>query len=246
MAAMFFLGELVLVSDGVYFEYANVQELDGDNRPVVQLKENTRLTIITIKSIQHIGIRKISLSDLGFYFMNDALLDKYHGPCYHCNLNNGFNAKIVFSIGKIELAKETTPGALERFETVETIGDIQQRLSQWFDKPCIIDANRVGIAGPRLLYETAWLNREVDRFLNGDAQAKLAAYQSLSRYLTSCVNNLDACRYWLSEYHIEAYAKTNDKSHLVESHKYLQAAINGGYCNYYRDRLAWVESELTK
>lgn len=246
MLGHFFPYELVIVGDGFNFEYANVASVDENDTPSLSLRHDSQMSEDSIKIISHVAIAPITLGDLGFYYMNEALLDQYNGPCYHCNLNNGFNAKVAMISGKWQLAKEAVPGALEKFVVVDTIGDIQMNLGTWHNAPCIIDANRIGCSGPRLLHENTWLDQEINKLLSDDLQKKHSACAGLTRYLSQCVYNLDQCRFWLSEYYIEMYRQSNDKSQLIKSRMFLQTSISGGYCEHYRQRLAWVESELSK
>ena len=245
MSIGFFKGELVIVNNGYYYEYANVETVDGSGKPEVKLNERTQLGETGVKEVLHIGIFPIVLSDLGFNFMRDALLQGYEGSCYHCNLTNGFNVKIIMESGQWKLAKESEPGKLDGFENVVTIGEVQWQLENWFHTSCVIEANKVGNMGPRLLHENVWLEQAIDLFLKGDTSSKNAAFNKLSHYLTSCVYNLDTCRYWLSEYHLDVYRNTGDKSALTEAKKHLLAAITGGCCEHFRVKLKEVENLLS-
>ena len=116
------------------------------------------------------------------------------------------------------------------------------------NKPVLIEAQHarsLGIIGDDAAVAGFIRQQAIDLFLKGYTSSKNAAFNKLSHYLTSCVYNLDTCRYWLSEYHLDVYRNTGDKSALTEAKKHLLAAITGGCCEHFRVKLKEVENLLS-
>lgn len=244
MATLFFPGELVLVSDGYNFEYANVDTVAGDNVTSVLLKNNTQIQ--STKDIIHVGVHLFTLDDIGYQYLPDAMLDRYNGPCYHRSLNNNYNAKIVSCDGKWQLAKEASPGALDKFVPIETIGDIQMKLKVWFNAEYDIDANKIGTSAPRLLHDSIRLEKAINLFLSDDDQKKYASFQALTDYLRTSVYNHDICHYWLAEYHYWMYKRSRDKVNLDIAASHMEKALE--ICNneHSRERLAKMKIEISR
>ena len=244
MAMIFFPGELVLVSDGYNFEYANVETVAGNIAASVLLRNNSQIQ--EKKDIIHVVVNSLTLDDIGYQYLPDAMLDRYNGPCYHRSLNNDYNAKIVSCDGKWQIAKESTPGALDKFVPVETIGDIQMKLKMWFNAEYDIDANKIGTSAPKMLHDNVRLDKAIELFLNGDDQKKYATFQALTDYLQTSVYNLDICHYWLAEYHYWMYKRSGDKVNLRNAVSHLEKALK--ICNkeHFRERLAEIKIQLSK
>ena len=219
MSKTFFPGELVYVFDGAHFEYANVESVDENNVPSLKYRNNTQIT--SPNRVYHLPINPMILEDTGHYYMRNALLDTYSGPCYHHSLNNDYNVKVIFDKGVYKLVKEKRPGIVERMEEVETIGDIQLKIGAFVGGKYIIDANIMAI-WPHCREEILIIDKCLDDILNDNPAVRSKGYHELLDFYPKSRFNKDTCLYWLAEYNLNEYLLTSIQSYQAEAKKYFK------------------------
>ena len=220
MANSYFVDELVYVYDGVHIEYANVESVDENNVPTLKYRNNTKIS--QPNRVYHLPINPMILEDTGHYYMRNALLDTYSGPCYHHSLNNGYNVKVIFNKGGYKLVKEKSPGIVERIEEVETIGDIQLKIGFWFGDKYVIDANSIMAIWPHSREEILIIDRCLDDILHDDPAVRMNGYRKLLDFYPKSRFNKDTCLYWLAEYNLNEYMSTLSQDNLTEAKKYFE------------------------
>ncbi len=220
MSRPYFKGELVYVFDGAHFEYANVESVDENNVPSLKYRKNTK--IFSPNRVCHLPINPMILEDTGHYYMRNALLDTYSGPCYHHTLNNGYNVKVIYDKGVYKLVKEKTPGIVERTEEVETIGEIQIKIGAWLGGKYVIDANSIMAIWPHSREEIVIIDMCVDDIQNEDPAVSSNGYHKLLDFYPKSRFNRDTCLYWLAEYNLNEYITTSSQDYLIEAKKYFE------------------------
>lgn len=78
--------ELIVVTNKLIYEYANVQTVDTQGVPVIRFKNNSCLSQNTTGlEVYHVPINMITMADTGHQYMGDALL-------------KGWNRQIVITL----------------------------------------------------------------------------------------------------------------------------------------------------
>lgn len=211
----FFEGELVWATDGTHAEYANIESICPDGALNIRWRKNTKIS--QPAKINHVPLAYMVFSDLRYIHMPDALLKGHIGKCYHHSLNNGWNIKIIIDGDAWKVAKESSPGVLDSWHNVRTIGDIQKMISQWHNAKYVIDANMIFQNWPVWTVEFELVNRYSLMITSTNVQERAAGYNAFSDLLTRTRFFKDICHYWIGVYHYNNYSITKGKTDLQKA-----------------------------
>ena len=238
--------ELIVVTNKLIYEYANVQTVDTQGVPVIRFKNNSCLSQNTTGlEVYHVPINMITMADTGHQYMGDALLKGWNGPCYHFSMSNGWNAKIVYKDNRFMLVKELHPGKLDTLIPVEHIGDIQHLLGTWFQGRYFVDANKVLTNYVDILSENAQIDRDINFILDKDnPQKRAAGYNDLCQINKTTRQNKDQVLFWMGEYNLSEYYITKSKAYLPEALKYFKELTRYGNYDHVNNKIAEIEGFL--
>lgn len=211
----FFEGELVWVTDGTHAEYANIESISPNGALNIKWLKNTRIS--QPATIAHVPLSYMVYADLRYIHMPDALLKGYTGECYHHSLNNGWNIKIILDGDAWKVAKESSPGVLDSWHNVGTVGDVQKLMSIWHNAKYEIDANRIFQNWPIWTVEFDLVNRYSLMITSTKVQERAAGYNAMSGLLSRTRFFMDICHYWIGLYHYNNYCITKGKTDLQKA-----------------------------
>ncbi|OYP40176.1 hypothetical protein CIK90_02135 [Prevotella sp. P5-126] len=184
--------ELILISNGYLFEYANVESVAADGSPVVRYSDNS--TLVGHNKTEHLLVHPIVLHDIGIQQLPNGIRWNSYSPSFF-----------------------------------------------------IYDANNVGTQWPRYRHEEVRFQRNVDMFIGGNHQARIAAYNDFRQFLGETIFHQDDCRFYIAEYLVEEYNFTGDKESLLEAKSLYEELLrkNPNHAGYIK-HLAEVNQSLKK
>lgn len=231
MNTQYTTGDIILFQQGDKFMYAQVKDINDNGEPAVEVRDGSQLHAQPA-FVYPVAISSLSLQDFGFVFMPCTIFAFNHmlTSCYGFRHNTKLK---IYPVSRNEYVIQLL--GIEHTANVSNMSDIQHFMIQHLG--ISLTLADVGDEMPKALTEVQLIDTYSSYILSNDMQKRNAGYNGLADLLSSCVYNVDACHYWIAEYHYQNFRETKSAASKTEALKHYQTVYTQGGYDFLKPRI---------